>query len=160
MEKARICAEKGGDFMKSKFHIAAGIAATLLMAAFFTSTVVVELFGSREAIATVKHLIVFPGVLILAPAIASTGATGFALSRHRHGRVVDKKKKRMPFIAANGILILLPSAVFLDRLASANVFDTFFYVVQAAELAAGATNLVLTGMNIRDGLRLKGRIAA
>src|SRR4030066_1291579 len=109
--------------MKSKIHLAAGMSATLLIAVFFSSTVIVELFGSHVAIRTMKHLIVFPGVFILVPAIAATGVTGFVLSKTIHGRLVDKKKKRMPFIVANGILILLPSAIYLDRLAPANTFD-------------------------------------
>jgi len=144
--------------MKTKIHLAAGMLATLLIATFFTSTVAVELFGSHGAVAAVKHLIVFPGIFILVPAIAATGGTGFALSKVRHGRLVDKKKRRMPFIAANGILILLPSAIYLNWLASAGVFDGVFYGVQALELAAGAVNLTLMGLNIRDGLRLKGFI--
>jgi hypothetical protein len=33
-------------------------------------------------------------------------------------------------------------------------FGTAFALVQAAELAAGAVNLTLIGLNIRDGIRL------
>jgi hypothetical protein len=36
-------------------------------------------------------------------------------------------------------------------------FDTAFYAVQALELAAGAANITLLGLNMRDGLRMKGR---
>jgi hypothetical protein len=35
-----------------------------------------------------------------------------------------------------------------------------FYAVQALELAAGATNLVLMGMNMRDALRMSERLRA
>lgn len=42
--------------------------------------------------------------------------------------------------------------------AYAGVFDTKFYLVQAAELLAGAINLTLMGLNMRDGLRLSGHI--
>lgn len=63
----------------------------------------------------------------------------------------------MPFIGANGILVLIPCAVVLDRWASAGTFDTGFYVVQGVELLAGAINLILMGMNMRDGLRMSGR---
>ena len=35
-----------------------------------------------------------------------------------------------------------------------------FTRIQGLELIAGATNLALMGLNIRDGLRLTGRIAA
>jgi hypothetical protein len=63
----------------------------------------------------VKSLIVTPGLYILIPAIAATGGSGFFLSMTRKGRLVDAKKKRMPFIAANGLLILVPAAIFLDQ---------------------------------------------
>ena len=63
----------------------------------------------------------------------------------------------MPFIAANGVLILIPSALFLASKARAVEFDTAFYAVQALELAAGAANITLLGLNMRDGVRMKGR---
>ena len=141
-----------------KIHLVVSAIATLCIATFFTSTVFVELFGTHEQIAAVKSLIVIPGLLILIPAIAMTGGTGFALSKQRKGKLVDSKKKRMPIIGANGLLILLPSAIFLDQWASAGSFDTKFYVVQGLELLAGAVNLTLMGMNIRDGLKLSGKL--
>lgn len=64
----------------------------------------------------------------------------------------------MPFIAANGILVLIPCAIVLNRWAAAGSFDTTFYAIQALELLAGATNLVLMGLNIRDGLMMSGRM--
>jgi hypothetical protein len=48
--------------------------------------------------------------------------------------------------------------LFLASKASAGEFDTGFYVAQALELAAGATNIALLGLNMRDGLRMKGRL--
>ena len=41
---------------------------------------------------------------------------------------------------------------------TAGSFDTTFYVVQVVELIAGATNLTLMGLNVRDGLRMTGRL--
>jgi len=143
--------------MPKQIHFIAALLATLTIAAFFSSTVAVELFGSPEAVATVKALIVMPGLFILVPAIAATGGSGFFLSKSRQGRLVETKKKRMPFIAANGLLVLMPCAIFLNRWASAGTFDTTFYMVQSVELLAGAMNLTLMGLNIRDGLRMSGR---
>ncbi len=142
--------------MKNKIHLTAAVIATLCIATFFTSSILVELFGTHESIAMVKRLIVMPGLFILIPAIAMTGGTGFALSNNRKGRLVENKKKRMPFITANGILILLPAAIFLNQWAASGLFDTRFYVVQGLELLAGSINLTLMGMNIRDGLRMSG----
>lgn len=143
--------------MKTKIHVLGAFIATLCIAAFFTSTFIVELFGTYESIARVKELIVMPGLFILVPAIAATGATGSSLGKNRKGRLVAAKKKRMPIIAANGLLILLPAAIFLNQWAASGIFDTRFYMVQGLELIAGATNLTLMGMNIRDGLRLSGK---
>ena len=64
----------------------------------------------------------------------------------------------MLFIAGNGVLILIPAALYLSALASRGEFDGIFYSVQAIELIAGAINLTLMSLNIRDGLRLTGRL--
>lgn len=80
------------------------------------------------------------------------------MSRKRQGRLVALKNKRMPFIAANGLLVLMPCAIVLNQWASAGIFDTRFYFVQLIELIAGATKLALMGLNMRDGLRLSGRL--
>src|SRR3989338_10905442 len=140
--------------MPKKIHLFVAVIAILTIATFFTSTVLVELFGSHEAIAMVKSIIVMPGLFILIPAIAATGGSGFFLSRTRKGRLVDAKMKRMPFIAANGLLILVPAAIFLDQWASVGAFDTKFFLVQAAELLAGAINLPPLSLNNRAGVAL------
>ncbi len=123
--------------MLSKIHLAAALLATLTIAAFLSSTVIVEAFGSREAIARLKGLIVVPGLVVLVLALAATGGTGFARARGWKGRLVAGKRKRMPVIAGNGLLILTPAAILLNRWAAAGTFDTWFYVVQAIELIAG-----------------------
>lgn len=144
--------------MPKQVHLAAGLLATLTIAAFFFSTLVVELFGSDDAVKALKALIVMPGLFILVPAIAATGGSGFFLARSRQGRLVAAKKKRMPLIAANGLLVLVPCAIVLNRWAAAGAFDAMFYTVQALELLAGAVNLTLMGLNIRDGLTMSGRL--
>ncbi len=144
--------------MKQLIHRIAAITATLCIAGFFTSTVIVELFGSHESIATIKSLIVAPGLFILVPAIAVTGGTGFALAKVRRGRLVKRKMKRMPFIGANGLLVLLPAAILLDQWAASGAFDSKFYLVQGLELLAGLVNLTLMGFNMRDGLKMSGRL--
>ncbi len=141
-------------------HRVGGILAPLCIATFFLSTLLVELFGSHQAVTQLKSLIVTPGLWILIPAIAAAGGSGFFLSKSRRGRLVDAKKKRMPFIAANGLFVLVPCAIVLNRWAAAGAFDTAFYGVQAVELIAGAINLVLMGMNVRDGFRMAGRLRA
>jgi hypothetical protein len=146
--------------MPKRAHLVAGLLAPLCLVTFFVSTVVTELFFSHPAVAQLKALIVTPGLWIMVPAIAVAGGSGLFLGRTRKGRPVDAKRKRMPFIAANGLLILVPCAIVLNRWAAAGTFDASFYVVQAIELIAGATNFVLMGRNVRDGLRMAGRLRA
>ena len=146
--------------MPKIIHLMAGLLAALTIATFFICTLAVELFGTAESVALVKALIVMPGLLILVPAIAITGGSGMYLSKSRRGRLVESKKKRMPFIAANGLLVMIPSAIFLNRWAAAGTFDTTFYAVQTLELLVGAVNLSLMGMNVRDGFTMSGRVRA
>lgn len=120
------------------------------------STALTELFGSTAAVTAVKTAIPW-GFLWLVPALAAAGGSGFALAKGRQAGLIDAKARRMPLIAANGILVLIPSALFLASKASAGEFDGVFYAVQVVELVAGATNIVLLGLNLRDGLRMKGR---
>ncbi|WP_375750075.1 hypothetical protein [Vibrio sp. HN007] len=145
--------------MKPLVHKIAAVIATLCIATFFSSTLIVELFGSMDSIRQIKALIVFPGLYILVPAIAVAGATGSSMAKQRKGRVIDRKKKRMPIIAANGLLILIPAAILLNQWAEAGSFDTKFYIVQAMELLAGLTNLSLMVMNIRDGQKFNPKKA-
>ena len=144
--------------MPKRAHLAAGLLAPLCIATFFLSTILTELFGSYAAVAQLKSLIVTPGLWIMVPLMAAAGGSGMSIARSRKGWLTDAKKKRMPLIAANGLLVLVPCAIVLDRWAAAGSFDTAFHVVQAVELAAGATNLVLMGLNAGDGLRMAGRL--
>jgi hypothetical protein len=144
--------------MPKPAQLIAGLLAPLCIATFFLSTILTELFGSHAAVAQLKSLIVSPGLWIMVPLMAAAGGSGMFLARSRKGRLVDAKKKRMPFIVANGLLVLVPCAIVLSRWAAAGTFDTAFYTVQAIELVAGAANLALMGLNARDGLRMTGRL--
>jgi hypothetical protein len=143
--------------MLKRIHPAAGVLAFLIILSFWTSTVAVELFGSAAAIAVVKRAIPW-GFLVLVPSLAVVGASGFRMAGASSAPLVLRKKRRMPFVAANGLLILIPAALYLAGLASQGDFGGRFYTVQAVELIAGAVNLTLMGLNIRDGLRLAGRL--
>jgi len=140
--------------MKTKIHATAGCLGFLTIAIFWTSTVIVELFGSEAAIAFLKEGILW-GMIILIPAMAIAGGSGMSLAGNSSYPTILRKKKRMPFIALNGLIILLPSAIFLAIKASAGEFDATFYTVQGIELLAGATNLTLMGFNIHDGLSMR-----
>jgi hypothetical protein len=142
--------------MKRIIHAVAGSVAMMSIAAFWTATVATELAGDAALIASVKQGVLV-GMAVLVPALMATGGSGFALAKSWRGRVVEAKKKRMMLAAANGLLILLPSAVLLATWSSSGRFDDWFVAVQSLELAAGATNFVLLGLNMRDGLRMRSR---
>lgn len=143
--------------MKTKVHAVAGGIGFLMILLFWTSTVTSELFASHETVAAVKALIL-KGMFILIPAMAIAGGSGMAMGRKRKDALTRAKKKRMPLVAANGLIVLVPAAWFLAGKAAAGEFDGTFYSVQAVELVAGAANLTMMGLNIRDGLRMTGKI--
>jgi len=138
-------------------HPLAGAVAILTIATFWLSSALSELFATEATVIAVKTAIPW-GLLLLVPALAATGGSGFALSKGRRVGLVGAKLKRMPLIVANGVLVLVPSALFLAIKARATEFDTAFYAVQALELIAGAANITLLGLSMRDGLVLKGRL--
>ena len=141
------------SFAKAIHPIAGGVA-LLTIASFLTSTLVVEIAGATEAIVQVKTLIPY-GLLVLIPALALTGGSGFALAgRHPSGRAAVKAR-RMKVIAAIGALVLVPAAFFLAMKAAAGELDAAFYSVQAVEALAGSVNLTLIIRNVRDGLALR-----
>lgn len=142
--------------MTKTIHPIAGTLVLITILSFWLSTAISELFASAAVVTTVKTLIPW-GFIILIPALMAVGGSGFQLGKKMRGPLVAAKKKRMPFIAANGILILIPSALYLSFKAQFGAFDAAFYAVQTVELIAGAANIVLLGLNMRDGLRLAGK---
>ena len=143
--------------MRKSIHACAGALALLTILTFWLSTVVSELFATDATITIVKSLIPW-GFLILVPAMMLTGLSGRHLGKNRHASLLSKKQKRMLFIAANGLFVLIPSAIFLSIKAQAGTFDTAFYAIQSIELVFGAINITLLSLNMRDGLRLSGKL--
>ncbi len=142
--------------MIKTIHPIAGIIGFLTILTFWTSTLYSEIFTSHATVSSVKTMIVY-GLFLLVPAMIIVGATGMSMGSRRKDAPALAKKKRMPFIAANGLLILVPAALYLNAKAGAGSFDNSFYIVQVIELVAGATNLTLMGMSIRDGRAMAAR---
>ena len=140
-------------------HPVAGTLALAIILAFWLSTALTEISGSSEAIRTVKLAIPW-GFLVLAPALAVTGFSGFRMGAKWKHPLIAAKKKRMPLIALNGLLVLVPCALVLWHFALSNDYSGVFYAVQALELCAGALNITLLAKSFRDGLQLKRRLAA
>ncbi|MCE1236845.1 MAG: hypothetical protein LWW93_10860 [Hyphomicrobiales bacterium] len=143
------------DALRS-IHAAAGFVGLATIAVFMTSTVAVEAMGDPATIAVAKRAIAW-GLLLLIPALAAAGGSGFRLSGGAKAGAAAVKAKRMRIVAANGLVVLVPAALFLATRATAGAFDGLFTAVQAIELAAGATNLTLLTLNLRDGLAMAAK---
>ena len=121
--------------MTRALHPVAGGVAILVIAIFWLSTAISELSGSDGFVVLVKTLIPW-GFLLLIPALAAAGGTGFALAG---GRPVGRTGGRAGGLAAK---------------ARSGDFDAAFYGVQAVELVAGAFNLWLLARNAIDGRQM------
>ncbi|RAI44053.1 hypothetical protein CH341_11245 [Rhodoplanes roseus] len=137
-------------------HGLAGTAAFVTILVFWTTTAWSELFADLATVTAVKQTIAW-GLLLLVPMIAVTGLSGVRLAGGAKTPVIAAKMRRMPVIAANGVLVLVPCAVTLAVLSGRGDFGPTFQAVQALELLAGPVNLALIARNIRDGLALAGR---
>lgn len=137
----------------SRLHAAAGLIAWWLIASFFIGSLLSELWGNPAWIVLVKRTIFYSmwAMVLLVPLAARTGRK---LAGKSGNGVVDGKRKRMRWIAPNGLLLLTLGS-YLYYKASQGQFDPFFRSAQLVEWAVGLTNLVLLGLMIRDGYRLK-----
>ncbi len=143
---------------KSIIHGMAGTLALLCIATFWSSTLIAEIWLGPAAVCMVKQAIATIGIPVLVVAMAITGASGALLGKSRNGLILEQKKRRMPFIAGNGVLIMIPSAFFLYSKATAGQFDLWFYTVQCMELLVGLLQLTLMGKNFVAGRRLAGKL--
>lgn len=139
--------------MAKTLHPVAGAVALLTILTFWLATVLSTLLAGPETVLAVKTLIPW-GFCILIPALAATGAAGLGLARRRPSALAARKRRRMALVAANGALILVPCALYLSMKAQAGALDGAFHAVQALELGAGAANLAMLGLNLRDGLKM------
>lgn len=136
-----------------RIHKTAAIIAFLLIVSFFLSSLLADIFGDYDAISQVKQTILYSvGLLVIA--MMTTGITASKLYGAKVKGALAVKQKRMKIAAANGVVILIPAAIFLARWSAAGQFDSLYWTVQVIELIAGATNAILLGLNIRDGIRL------
>jgi hypothetical protein len=142
--------------MVRRAHAVAAVLAAATILSFLASSLAAEALGGPAEIARVKRAVAW-GLLLLVPAMAATGATGMRLAGGRTGRLLRTKLRRTAVAAANGVLVLVPAALYLDHLAQRGELGRAFVTVQVVELLAGLANLTLVGLNLRDGLRLAGR---
>jgi hypothetical protein len=137
----------------SRAHLVSASIGLLTIVAFWLATALSEAFAGTASVAAVKEAILY-GMALLVPAMIVAAATGLQLGGRSTAPVVAAKRRRMPVIALNGLLVLVPCAIFLAGKAARLEFDAAFYAVQAVELLAGGINIALMGLNMRDGFRL------
>jgi hypothetical protein len=137
-----------------KLHAICGTLGLLLICGFFLSTVGAELSGSIERIVAVKTWILqlIPLLVVL---LACAGAGGNRIARGWRSVSVDWKRLRMAAAGFIGVFVLIPCAFTLQAWAEAGEFTWRFHAVQGTELLAGAGNIALLSLNLRDGLRLR-----
>lgn len=142
--------------MIRRLHPVFGGLALALISIFWLSTVASEVLGDGAAVLRVKTAILY-AMILLVPAMAAVGASGFRLGGRSSHPLVAAKRRRMPVIALNGLLVLLPCAFTLQALAAAGEFSGLFPWLQGLELAAGALNITLLALSARDGRALTAR---
>lgn len=136
--------------MIRRLHILAGVTGFIIILGFWSLTVLSHLVGGEAAVVAVKRAIPW-GLPVLIPALMLTGISGMRMGRHATIPQIAAKRRRMPVIALNGLLVLVPSALYLAHAVETRPDGTGFVAIQMVELAAGALNIMLMGLNIRDG---------
>ena len=139
-----------------RLHPIAGAVAMLAIAGLLSTVAVVELFGSTGTLIEVRLRLPW-ALLVLVPALAATVSSGERAAGRRRGPRLEAKRRRARWVAANGLLVLVPAVLWLAWKAGRGEIDASFAVVQGVEFVAGFANLVLLGASARDGLALSGR---
>ena len=137
-------------------HGVAGAVALLTIATFWLSALTAELVLSTAGVVAVRTAILYAVPMLLVAMIAA-GASGTRLAGRSKAPVIVAKRRRTMLAAVNGLLVLVPSALFLGVRAQAGLFGAPFAIVQVVELAAGAVNIVLLTLNMKAGIAMRAR---
>jgi hypothetical protein len=137
-----------------RIHLGASLAAVAIISSFLVGSAAVEAFGDEGDIRAAKGWILRM-LVVLIPMIAAAGMSGRRLAGRSRAAIVKRKQRRMKTIGATGLLVLVPCAITLERLAAQNDFGLTFATVQAVELLGGTLNLTLLVLNFRDGMALR-----
>jgi hypothetical protein len=131
-----------------RVHLVAAVGAVVVIVTFLISSTVTELIGTAGEVHALRHDIML-GLPLLIACLATVALTGRRLGGRSKAPVVRRKQRRMQLVAAIGLVILVPCAVVLNYRAMS--------ALEITELAAGALNLALLGLNFRDGRALTRR---
>lgn len=139
----------------TKVHAAAGGLAILTILGLQAFIAWREASGYPADLAATRTAALWVVGLVLIPALAAAGGSGGWLGRGWRGPVVATKLARMKAIAAIGILVLVPLAIGLWFLASQGWIDGRYHLLTRIETFAALINVLLLGLNLRDGLRMR-----
>ena len=137
-------------------HGIAGAAALLTIMSFWISALAAELILTTAGVVAVRTAILY-AVPVLVISMIAAGASGARLAGRSRAPVVVAKRRRTMLAATNGLVVLIPSAVFLGLRAQDGLLGAPFALVQVVELIAGAANIVLLGLNMKAGLVMRAR---
>ncbi|MGH2826563.1 MAG: hypothetical protein ACRDKF_06290 [Actinomycetota bacterium] len=106
-------------------HLSGAIIAQLVVGSFLIATVAAEVTGDEAVIAAVKGAVA-RAVFLLAPVMIVTGLSGRRLAGKSRAEIVVRKMRRMRLIGINALVVLIPCALALGRLAADRSFGTSF----------------------------------
>ncbi len=136
-----------------RIHLTAAVGALALITTFLVSSAVTELAGNAAAVHNLRQWIVF-GLPLLVGCLAAAALTGRRLARKSRAAVIRRKQRRMQVVAALGIVVLVPCALILDALTAGASAGAVVTGLVLTEMLAGAINLTLLLLNVRDGRSL------
>lgn len=137
-------------------HASVSALALLTVVTFFTSTLIIEISGNVAQIADLKEKIFFALPLMLF-AMPLVGISGKKLAGKSRSPLVQRKLRRMKFIAINGFVLIIVAALLYFRSRDLRL-DHTFYLLQGAELLLGGINISLMILSMRDGMLLSGKL--
>ena len=137
-------------------HGVAGAAALFTITTFWVSALTAEVVLSSAGVVVVRTAI-FYALPVLVISMIVTGASGAALAGRSKAPVIRAKRRRMALVAGNGLLVLVPSVIFLWWRAQAGHFDASFRIVQIVELVARAIIIALLALNMKAEMAMRTR---
>jgi len=135
-----------------RLHFVFAIWTMVWIAGMIAMTLGVELTGDPTWIAAVKRMVLY-AIVLLAPVMIALERIGKRLAAGAAAPFVRRKRRRLLALKVNGVCVLIPSAIALDHLSHAGRIDMLFYAVKGLLILAAGANLILLGLNFRDGLR-------
>jgi hypothetical protein len=138
-----------------RVHRAISTLSLITVALFLVATVVVEVVGSESDILSVRRWIL--GLFVIFAAfIAGAVISGRTLAGRSSAPRLRAKLRRSQAVGVIAAVVFLPCAILLRRFADDGDSGVANGVVLAIELISMFAMLMLSGLNFREGLALRG----